>query len=286
MHEGRLLVAVASLDADDRFTLATVDAELETRGARFVVDADRDRLTEVAVEEGVVELRVIDQRSVFLAAGQNWRAPTKTAQLDILLPTPVKPEPSKVAVPETLPPRSEPRKQPAARREGIATRPPEPLRDAVAPVEPRPAEPKPEAPPKPGEPRPEPPPKPGELEFRRGWTALRSGDAATAATAFRSACDQLGADTLGEDACYWTGVAARRAGRTADARVALAAFVQRFPSSSRAGEASALLGWILYEAGELDAAERSFRRAASDRVPSVKASADKGLEAITRKRKR
>jgi TolA-binding protein len=57
-----------------------------------------------------------------------------------------------------------------------------------------------------------------------------------------------------------------------------------FPTSARAGEASALLGWILYDAGELDAAQQRFETASRDRVPKVKESADRGLEAIKRKR--
>jgi hypothetical protein len=61
-------------------------------------------------------------------------------------------------------------------------------------------------------------------------------------------------------------------------------FLRRFPSSSRAGEASALLAWILFEAGDLDNAERRFTLASSDRVPKVRESATRGLTAIERKR--
>ena len=56
-----------------------------------------------------------------------------------------------------------------------------------------------------------------------------------------------------------------------------------FPSSARSGEAAALLGWILYEAGELQAAEVRFRQAVTDRVPKVRVSAERGLTAIARK---
>ena len=41
---------------------------------------------------------------------------------------------------------------------------------------------------------------------------------------------------------------------------------------------------ILYDAGELAAAEAQFRMAANDRVPKVKESAERGLAAIQRKR--
>jgi hypothetical protein len=41
---------------------------------------------------------------------------------------------------------------------------------------------------------------------------------------------------------------------------------------------------MLYDAGELDAAQQRFDLAARDRVPKVKESAERGLEAIKRKR--
>ena len=91
-------------------------------------------------------------------------------------------------------------------------------------------------------------------------------------------------DALGEDAWFWLGAAAKRAGQTAIARDALIRFLKHYPSSSRAGEASALLGWILYDAGELETAKQRFEMAARDRVPKVKKSAARGLEAIKRKR--
>jgi TolA-binding protein len=133
-------------------------------------------------------------------------------------------------------------------------------------------------------PSPPPPAAPGEAEFRAGWAALRAGDPAAAATAFGTACKTAQSDAIGEDACFWAGAAAKRAGTMAAARAALAQFLRRFPTSGRAAEASALLGWMLYDAGELDAAEPLFRRAEHDRVPKVRDSATRGLTAIDRKR--
>jgi len=128
------------------------------------------------------------------------------------------------------------------------------------------------------------PAAPGEAEFRAGWAALRTGDPAAAATAFATACKTVHSDAIGEDACFWAGAAAKRAGDTATARAALSQFVQRFPTSSRAAEASALLGWLLYDAGELDVAEKLFQKAEHDPVPKVRDSATRGLTAIDRKR--
>jgi TolA-binding protein len=129
-----------------------------------------------------------------------------------------------------------------------------------------------------------PAPKPGELEFRAGIAALRANDAPAAAKSFATACTAARGDALAEDACFWVGAAAKRAGQTGLAREALTRFLDGFASSSRAGEASALLGWLHYEAGELDAAAKRFERAAQDNVPKIRESAERGLEAINRKR--
>jgi TolA-binding protein len=125
---------------------------------------------------------------------------------------------------------------------------------------------------------------PGEAEFRAGWAALRAGDASAAAKAFSTACTEAAHGALGEDACFWAGAAAKRAGDAAMARTALEQFGKMFPTSARAAEAAALLGWLLYDAGELDRAERLFHQAESDRVPKVRESAQHGLAAIQRKR--
>ena len=99
-----------------------------------------------------------------------------------------------------------------------------------------------------------------------------------------AAARQVKGTVLAEDASFWEGIALARAGKSSKAIAALRRFVTKYPSSSRAGEASAKLGWLLYDAGELDAAERYFESAADDRVPKVQKSARDGLEAIARKR--
>ncbi len=133
-----------------------------------------------------------------------------------------------------------------------------------------------------------PPPKPalaapGEAEFRAGWTALKAGDPESAAASFEAARQAQGS-AVAEDASFWEGIALARAGQSRRAIVALRRFVTRYPSSSRAGEAAAKLGWLLYDAGELDAAARQFESAADNVVPKVKKSARDGLEAVARKR--
>jgi len=126
---------------------------------------------------------------------------------------------------------------------------------------------------------------PGEPEFRAGWAALRSGKARDAADAFSRARKAAGDSGLGEDAHFWQGIALARAGERARAISVLRAFTSEHPRSARAGEATARLGWLYYDAGRLDEATRSFEIAAADRVPEVMKSAKDGLEAIARRRR-
>ena len=264
LDDGRIDVQVVALAADERFRVTTRDAEVEVRGARFEVGADRDRLMTVLVKEGRAELRVSDQQVVVLSAGESWSA-TKTAQREELV-APVK---APVTPPE--PPITPPAVPPAPTRGAKAG-----TVAALAPARP--------VVPSTDTPAPAPSSNPGEAEFRAGWAALRAGDAGAAAKAFATACHEAMRAALGEDACFWAGAAAKRAGDAAIARGALEQFLAMFPSSSRAAEASALLGWLLYDAGELDAADRLFHQAEHDRVPKVRESAQRGLTAIQRTR--
>lgn len=279
LDNGAITVTVATLEAGESFRVKTADAEVEVRDTRFDVGADEGRISSVTIHEGHAKIRVIDQQVILLSAGESW-APTKTAQRDDLI---------------VQPPAPPIQPTPAHRDETIGERP-------SPPVEPKPATLTKRAPPQhklesrqvvtteppsTAAPRPEPKvpaTKPGEAEFRAGMAALRSGDDRAAAVSFASACRIAKNDAIGEDACFWSGAAARRGGDTASARAALSAFLAQFPRSARAPEASALLGWIVYEAGDIDSAEKLFRSAEHDRVPQVRDSAQRGLTAIERKR--
>lgn len=254
LADGRIDVRVNALDAGDRFRVTTLDAEIEIRGAHFEVGADHDRLENVLVREGRVELHPMDQQVVILSAGESWNAP-QLVQRDQVI-TPLTPAPPPV----------------------VAAVHAKPLHVAKPP-EPRAAVPSAATPPTPTSTA-----QPGEAEFRAGWAALRAGDASAATKVFSTACTVALHEPIGEDACFWTGAAAKRAGDAATARVALEKFLKQFPTSPRATEASALLGWLLYDAGELDAAEKNFHRAEHDNVPKVRDSAQRGLTEIQRKR--
>ncbi len=278
VHSGRVSFAVGPVKDGERFRVMTADSELEVRGTSFIVEAAQDRLVMVLVEEGSVEVRMPSHGPVIVKAGDRW-SPPRTAQVDDVvsdpeLAVPVAPsEETHAKEPVVASPVAQPKKTAPTRKVGTSVDTAEETamtRKPTIAVEP---------------PTPAPVPvKPSEAEFRRGWTLLRAGDAGGASKAFAKACSDAGADAR-EDACYWTGVAAKRAGQTSAARDALAKFISAFPSSARAGEAAALLGWLLYDDGDLDGAERRFRTAAKDRVPSVRESADRGLTAIERRRK-
>jgi TolA-binding protein len=126
------------------------------------------------------------------------------------------------------------------------------------------------------------PPSPAELAFSQGWQALRSDDYPGAAAAMRRASEAAPASALAADARYWEAIALARQGSDAKARLAMEEFLRRFPGSPRAGEVSAMLGWLLLDSHEWSAAERLFHAAESDRAPAVRESARKGLEITAR----
>jgi TolA-binding protein len=127
-------------------------------------------------------------------------------------------------------------------------------------------------------------PSPAELAFSEGWQAFRSGDYSGAIAAMRRAMQAAPASALAEDARYWEAVALARQGSLAQSRTAMEEFLRRFPTSPRAGEVSAMLGWFLVESHEWTAAEGRFRMAENDRASAVRESAKKGLEITARMR--
>jgi len=127
--------------------------------------------------------------------------------------------------------------------------------------------------------------RPIERFFEEGWAALAANDPARAAEAFARAARSAPDDPLAEDAWFWRGSALARAGRSNLAIPALASFIDDYPRSPRAGEASAMLGWLLLDADDVDGAEARFRAAARDRVDAVRTSAAKGLEAVKQRRR-
>jgi hypothetical protein len=130
-----------------------------------------------------------------------------------------------------------------------------------------------------------PPALPGAAEraFAEGWRALRVGDYVDAAAAFDRAAAAGPGEVLAEDALYWRAVAQARAGHAAEARAAMVSFLDEHPTSERAGEIAAMLGWLLFDFREDQAAARAFTTATRDRAAKVRASAEAGLAALARR---
>lgn len=250
LDDGSIEVEVGGLAAGESLRVTTRDGEIEAQEARFEVEAHGERLVAVVVREGRVVMQASSERTMrVIAAGETWTAP----------PPPPVDDAGTTAEDSAIERRRPPRQ--ASRKEKRTS-------SAAPPMTAPPA-----------------PSAPGEAEFQQGWAELRAGKARQAAESFAAARRAAGDGGLGEDAHFWQGIALARSGQRARATEALREFVRAHPRSSRAGEASAKLGWLLYGAGKLDEAERSFEAAAADRVPQVKKSAQGGLEAIERRRR-
>jgi TolA-binding protein len=85
VHAGSL--HVASARAGEHVQVATADARIDGDGV-LEVSVANDRLQEVTVRRGTATLKVRDQHVVVLAAGQTWKAPVVSAQLDLVEPAP------------------------------------------------------------------------------------------------------------------------------------------------------------------------------------------------------
>jgi TolA-binding protein len=71
LDDGTIDLHVRPLLAEERFLVATGDAEVEVRGTAFRVEARQRRLASVAVSEGKVEVRYAGA-TMLLRAGESW----------------------------------------------------------------------------------------------------------------------------------------------------------------------------------------------------------------------
>jgi len=260
---GTLTIATGARDGGEPVRVVTAAGEVEAAGAMFDVSADADRLSAVRVIYGAVTVLTPGAEAHTLAAGALWVPPPRPVDP----PLPATATATTAASPAPPAPPA-PRRGRSPRRE-VAELPP------VA----EPPTPEPVAAPTPEPPPPRPARHPAQQAFDDGWAALRRGDFDRAAAAFEPAA-RGGAGAIAEDAAFWRAVALARAGRVAAAAQALDTFLISFPASAHAAEASAMLGWLLVQGGDLAAAERRFRAALAATSPRVRASARAGLEAV------
>jgi TolA-binding protein len=122
-----------------------------------------------------------------------------------------------------------------------------------------------------------------ERAFDEGWSALQRGEFGPAAEAFARIESAAGSESIVEDARFWRAVALGRSGQSQAEAYALRRFLSLHSGSSRAGEASAILGWLLVKQGQFDEAKQRFQAAARDSRDEVRQSARAGLANIAAK---
>jgi len=254
LDDGEIELDIAPLGARERFRVVTDDGEVEVRGTRFKVAVTDHRLAGVHVWHGQVEVRSRGGALAVLEAGDDWVREAVPAKL----------APEAAAPPPPAAARTESRAR-AARRTAPAAKHHARVIAAVMPGS--------KSLPAARDAR----PLSGSPSFGHAWSRLRDGDAQAAAAEFAEVERVSQGRDIEEDALYWRAVAVERAGDAAGARTLFAAFLDRFPSSSRAGEAAAALGRLLLEAGDAPAARGAFERALHDPSPEVRASAQEGL---------
>ncbi|MBA3500032.1 MAG: FecR domain-containing protein [Deltaproteobacteria bacterium] len=256
LAHGTIDVAVAPLHAGERFRVIAGDAEVEVRGTAFEVVAAHGKLVSVDVQHGKVEVRPRGRPATFLGAGDTWRAdPPKHATAIVEVQPPPPPPPTK------------PTPWSSSRSTGSASRSPSPS-SAESSL--------PSSTPPPSRTR-----AAGDRAYDDAWTAMRARDFAGAARSFARVLIVAPDGALAEDAAFWQAVALARGLRSAQAVTAFRDFLDAHPRSAHAGEASAMLGWLLLDSGERAEAVKRFRAATGDPNKSVRDSARSGLQAAT-----
>ncbi len=91
--DGTIDIDVDPLGPHDRFRVIVGASEIEVRGTSFTVVAERDRLVDVKVAHGRVEVRPAGAAPLVLDAGASWHAP----KLAMIAPRP-RPEAAPIAV--------------------------------------------------------------------------------------------------------------------------------------------------------------------------------------------
>jgi len=273
LTDGTIDVEVEPLSPGERFRVVVGAAEIEVRGTVFTVAASAERLIDVDVAHGRVEVKPETGPPATLDSGQSWHVALAASAAEprppvLTLPPPPSPAP---APPSSL------RSVPAtARHRQRVTSPPAPHVEPPATADPAPSPATSEAEPARGA---------DELSYDQAWDAMRANDFARAARGFSRVVLLAPDGPLVEDASFWHAVALARGKRGAEALSAFRDFLDSHAGSVRAGEASAMLGWILVDARDYDEAARRFTAAIDDAHPAVRDSAHAGLAALARRKR-
>jgi hypothetical protein len=127
-------------------------------------------------------------------------------------------------------------------------------------------------------------PSADQRAYNDAWAALRGAQFDVAAAGFASALIAAPEGAVADDARFWHAVALARGHAAGPAMIAFRELVDEHPGSTHAGEASAMLGWLLVDAKRLDEARDRFAAATNDPSPKVRASAQAGIDALDRRR--
>ena len=256
LYEGTVRFTVEhAARAGETFKVVSGVGEVEVRGTIFETTAAGDRLVKVSVHRG----KVVVRRNKPLAAAPEPSL-DETAAADARDPDaaemaleagrdwqrPLPPD-ADASLPEAPPP------PPPARRAG-----------SRAPAAPAPSGRASDA---------------ATRAFAEGL-ALAISNPARAAAAFERAGQLAPNGNLAEDAAYRRASVLLLAGESNQAYQALKAFLDRFPRSAWAGEASVQLGWLLLDRGEPQGATFRFRAGLGDPSPRVRKSAQAGLDSV------
>jgi len=285
LTDGAIDVEVEPLSPGERFRVVVGGAEIEVRGTAFTVIASDEHLLGVTVARGRVDVRPVIGAPAVLGAGQSWHAtlaavvapsspplsspsslPSSSPSVSVAPASP----PHRAAVFVPAPP---PVPAPRARHAAVLASP-HPA-EQVTPGEASPTSASPQAKPAGDTTR-----TPEELSYDQAWEALRANNFARAASGFSRVLLLAPDSPLVEDASFWHAVALARGKRSAEALSAFRDFLDTYARSARAGEANAMLGWILIDARAYDEAARRFRAAVGDASAAVRTSAQAGLDAL------
>jgi TolA-binding protein len=201
LDQGALRIQVDHSRHQTKLVVALPDGELEDIGTTFTVSVANGRTTRVAVQEGIVVLRIRGAAPVALAAGAVWlpEPPRPAAPAATVSPGPPNPLPSAMA----SPPRA---RSPIVSRTAKA-------RPVGAPDAPDPG-----------------------VAFRAAVAVLETGAHREAAAAFARFLVEHPRDPRAEDAAYLRVIALQRCGAAQETRRAAQAYLQLYPTGFRRTE--------------------------------------------------
>jgi len=215
LSDGAVSLSVRRLQGGERFLVKTGDAEVEVRGTLFRVEAASDRIQNVSVLEGKVEVRFHDT-SFFLTADERWDRPADAAPAS----PPIASVQTSAAPSET-----------AQFALSTAKR---------VPFNPRPAySAKPAAP---GSAKPAASAEEGLGAFEEGMGMMERGDYGAAAKHLEAFSRSSPGDDRAEDAAFLVILALQRAGRSAEAVAAARRYLTAYPSGYRRAQARMIAG--------------------------------------------